>query len=362
MDPQTPWDSAQIKQAAEDLAILAVADRLLGEKQAEGFADALRGFANTARDYVGDAWQNLPQKAKNPLLYAGVGAAGGGLLGGLSSLGRDPEERRPFRSALSGALAGAAGGAGLGLLRDQLPNEMEDLFGMGRSPAKLGPPPHFDPSNPTDLSQLPDEALTDASHALQRLTDPTKTPAGQQAAMAGGALAGGLGGVHAADMRHLGQQGLGPKSTLLERGAAGIDVDKVYKGRTDDMPDIVRRLQQPGGLAPDIQRDLMQEAHSRQPVGPAQKASPRTWSAFSPGGPPPLSPEFMHQPTEHPVMSKILKDVETNEIRKLMSQGRQNSRAGLRARGIGGGLGGGLGGVAGGLLGNLGYNYFFGNE
>lgn len=57
-------------------------------------------------------WLKANPAAAQALLYGGLGMAGGGLIGGLSELSKDPEDRNYGSSMLTGALAGGLAGAG----------------------------------------------------------------------------------------------------------------------------------------------------------------------------------------------------------------------------------------------------------
>jgi len=101
------------QEAAEFLAKRAMLGRRMRRvKEAAGFGDTLAGLGETAKGYGSQAlkWVSDPKHlaTRVPLVGAGIG----GLLGAVSSLGREKEERQPFRSALTGALAGGALGLG----------------------------------------------------------------------------------------------------------------------------------------------------------------------------------------------------------------------------------------------------------
>lgn len=364
MDPQCqPWDDARVKQAATELAALSLAVDSFSEpaeKQAAGWADSLRDFASQASTTAQNAWRDLPNTARNPLLYGGVGALGGGLLGGLSSFARDPEERRPFRSALSGALAGAAGGAGLGLIRDQLPDDVLHSLGLADRPQPGAPTAQVPRAEldalraqgPLDLGGASDEMLDQAGSAIQAGRD-AATRGSANAGLLGagiGAAAGGAAGVGAADLavpKYL-QHGLNRGSSLLERGAVDLDVDKLYKGRTDAMPQFIRNLNQPGTIAPSQQERILQDAVRKRQILPPE----------GPG----WVPEGQTIGTKVPTKgeSPHLPGVAREEIRGLAGRGRALSRAGNRPRAIGGGVGGVVGGLLGGWGGSSLYDWMQG--
>lgn len=109
------WLDGSMDGAIEMLAKRSVvARRIRGarEKTAidwEALSKRLGGYGTKALD-----WVNAP--GEQHLRYPLVGAGVGGLLGGLSSLGRPKEERQTLRSALMGGMAGAGVGLGGGLL------------------------------------------------------------------------------------------------------------------------------------------------------------------------------------------------------------------------------------------------------
>lgn len=72
---------------------------------------------------LSDAFSALKSQATaHPTAALGLGGAAlGGLYGGLTSLGQEPEERQPLSRALTGALAGGAAGIGAGMLHEHLP-------------------------------------------------------------------------------------------------------------------------------------------------------------------------------------------------------------------------------------------------
>ena len=138
------WLDGSMESAIEMLAKRAVVARrvrVAREKAAKGIdwgglGDQLKGYGTKALD-----WVNTP--GQEHLRYPLVGAGVGGLLGGLSSFGRPKEERQPFRSALTGGIAGAGAGLGGGLLRQN----WDDLF----------PDPNTKPTKPPEIAELEKE-------------------------------------------------------------------------------------------------------------------------------------------------------------------------------------------------------------
>ncbi len=106
MQSQSP---STLQEAAELLAKRAVLMREVRQLQKRAF-----GFdMGQIKDQLGSLGGQAMDQIKSHPQIAGtlLGAGGGALLGGLSSLGKDPEERQTGNSMLTGAL----GGAGLGL-------------------------------------------------------------------------------------------------------------------------------------------------------------------------------------------------------------------------------------------------------
>lgn len=93
----------------------------LGDNPAEA-AIKLAGIRDAARELqpllVKEAF-DLPAW-DSPMGMAGIGAAGGGLLSGLATLGQPKEKRRTMSHMLTGAMAGGLGGAGLGYMLPSL--------------------------------------------------------------------------------------------------------------------------------------------------------------------------------------------------------------------------------------------------
>lgn len=135
------WLDGSMEDAIEMLAKLAVVARRVRsarEKTALDLSDVgqqLKGYGTKALD-----WVNAP--GKQHLRYPLVGAGVGGLLGGLSSLGRPKEERQTLRSMLTGGIAGAGLGLGGGLL--------------AKNWKKIWPGPGPDPG-PDPVEELKDE-------------------------------------------------------------------------------------------------------------------------------------------------------------------------------------------------------------
>lgn len=335
------WDDQQVKEAAEKLAVLSVAVKMFDRsKEAASFADTLSNWAAQAKDYGTKALANVPESARNPLLYAGIGAAGGGLLGGLSSFARDKEERRPFRSALSGALAGAAGGAGLGLLQDHAMPTVRSYFGGATPPAGGASLP---PEQAAAITAMPPEQQAAAITALspeqqaslqQAILDQRNTiaPGNTAAALTGGGV-GAAAGVKAMDYarpKHIMEgSGLGRSSGLLSRGAYDIKPDELYKNHPK-AEDFVRNLQQPGHVPLDRQNAILSDATTKRQILPSANSPASIGRKVLPTG------ESAHVP-----------GVSREEIRSLAQRGRVNSRAGWKSRAAGGVAGGLLGGFLG---------------
>ena len=344
MDPLA-WDDQQVKEAAEKLAVLSVAVKMFDRSKEASFADTLSNWAAQAKDYGTKALANVPESARNPLLYAGIGAAGGGLLGGLSSFSKDKEERRPFRSALSGALAGAAGGAGLGLLQDHALPAVRNYLGNGESAAAggasasppevssiLAAPPEQQAAMIAAMPPAQQAALQQAILDQRNSIDP-----GNMTATSAGAIGGAVGGVKAMDYarpKHLMDgSGLGRSSGLLSRGAYDIKPEELYKNHPK-AEDFVRTLQQPGGVPLDRQNTILNDAKTKQQILPPAYSPATIGRKVLPTG------ESAHVP-----------GVSREEIRSLAQRGRVNSRAGWKSRAAGG--------VAGGLLGGMAGNYLY---
>lgn len=97
-----------LDEAIEKLASVAAEARLRRKYAMPSFSDALSALKS--------------QAAAHPTAALGLGGAAlGGLYGGLTSLGQEPEERQPLSRAFTGALAGGAAGLGAGVLHEHLP-------------------------------------------------------------------------------------------------------------------------------------------------------------------------------------------------------------------------------------------------
>lgn len=88
--------------------------------------------SNSFLSNLGAMWAATPDAAKGALMGAGLGGVGGYL----SQAGRDEEDRRPWGSALTGALAGGALGGGMGLAAPRL-RELYDTHQLDRQIAEL---------------------------------------------------------------------------------------------------------------------------------------------------------------------------------------------------------------------------------
>lgn len=99
-------------------------------KQSLGMQD-LQGAGSKALEYLG-------APGHEALEYGLAGAGLGGLLGGASSFARPKEERHPFRSAISGAMAGAAIGGGGRYAYDHMKNYTDNMPGAGATGAAPG--------------------------------------------------------------------------------------------------------------------------------------------------------------------------------------------------------------------------------
>lgn len=137
--------------------------RRFAKASAVGLPDWAQGLA--------DRWSQLSPTSKGLL----AGTAGGALLGGVSSLGREKEERQPFQSALSGAMAGGLLGGGLGLAAQygpdwirQLPQKTREMLQPTKKPsAPTGVSP-LDPAviakmTPEELARIDPKALSQSS-------------------------------------------------------------------------------------------------------------------------------------------------------------------------------------------------------
>lgn len=92
-------------------------------KQGAGFMDTLKSY-----------WEN--PEVRQALMHTGVGMGAGALAGGASTLFEPEERRRPLSRAMTGALLGGLGGAGLYGLRKTIPNVVRPQ-GPGRPPAEI---------------------------------------------------------------------------------------------------------------------------------------------------------------------------------------------------------------------------------
>ena len=151
-----------IDEAADYLAKRAALIRRLGpDKQAQ---DGLV-------DQIQQNWSSLPTYAQTGLAGAGLGALGSGLTNYFGA--EDEEDRHPFQSALTGALAGGGLGAGLGAV-GQYGGEI-----FGGSDGQDGQ------SVPEDMANADRDTLEMASQE------------GDAMAVGGGLTAGGSAAVHA---------------------------------------------------------------------------------------------------------------------------------------------------------------------
>jgi hypothetical protein len=134
------WDNSTVEKLSEKLAEQYLAGREIRQhvKQA-GVTD----WYNRAAA----GWKSL--KPWQQGLLAGTG--GGAILGGLSSLGRDEEERQPWQSALTGGVAGGLLGAGLG--------GAYQAYQMPQGPAPA--PDATAGLRPADIANMPSEQIRD---------------------------------------------------------------------------------------------------------------------------------------------------------------------------------------------------------
>lgn len=208
-----PWHELTVEKTAEILAQELISCRELTRiKQAGGFGDQMREWGESAvtqakdvggklKDWGGQAVDYLGQP-QNHTLRAGLTGAGiGGLLGAISTLDRDKDDRNTAGSALTGAIAGGAIGAGGHAL----------LNYTGSEPGKTNP--KIEQINKTIDAQQQAENAANAPSTLRR-------------AVGVGAAAGGVGAVYGVD---------NTPGTLLRRGARGVE-----KG--DDLFDAVKAL------------------------------------------------------------------------------------------------------------------------
>lgn len=123
------FSPSTLPEAIELLAKRAVVMREVRQLQKQAF-----GFdMSQLKDYGGQAMDYMSQHPQLTGTLAGAG--GGALLGGLSSLGKDPEERQTGNSMLTGALAGAGVGLGGSYLLPYLKGEQGGSL-PGLDPAK----------------------------------------------------------------------------------------------------------------------------------------------------------------------------------------------------------------------------------
>lgn len=138
-----------VSDIAELLAKRSVAMGMLrsAEKQADlsGILDQAKNYGNKAKD-----WLLAP--GHETALYGLGGVAAGGLVGGLASLGRDPEDRNTSGSMLTGALAGGAMGVGGGLVAPHI----KEYYRNWQNSHKAAP--HAAPKVPGPVDNMsPDE-------------------------------------------------------------------------------------------------------------------------------------------------------------------------------------------------------------
>lgn len=152
--------SGTLDEACEKLAEVAVANREKSAFDWGGLGESLRAHAAHLGDSLQTHASDLYQHAQ-PHLAAikgfasehpvGAGAlAGAGLgaaYGGLTSLGRDPEERQTGHNMFTGALAGAGVGIGAGLLHQHLPPLLEQLKEQPAAPPAPTAPGAAPPSS-----------------------------------------------------------------------------------------------------------------------------------------------------------------------------------------------------------------------
>jgi hypothetical protein len=112
---------------------------------------------------VGNAWQGLDPSIQHAAMGAGIG----GGMGLASSLFKDPEERRPISSALTGALAGGAIGGGLSLAARNAPESKPQLDAQGRP--KLPLHYMYGPDGKTTYKWKPGSETPEAQEKLKAL-------------------------------------------------------------------------------------------------------------------------------------------------------------------------------------------------
>lgn len=316
MDLLAAWPDARVKEAAARLAMRATINALQQEKSALDW--------NSVGQWVSQ---------HKPLAYGAIGAAGGGLLGGLSSLHQDPEERQPWRSALSGAIAGGALGLGGGMLHNsfaaQPPEQMTDEI---RHTIDAG-----DPKAVEQLAQAHPGLVDQMKQYGNDVHNPPSAISqgmGQAAAHPGYAAAGGLGGgmagARTADRLFAPDRHVPP----LQRGANAVNLDnyKLPNGEKGLTPagDLVQDLRT-GRISPEMQKELLQDVRPRRVVPPQGEG----WV------PPGRTLGYRKVPQGFsPQVPGVLRD----EVRTL-EQSAPALRAGKGMRRLGAGVGGLLGGV-----------------
>lgn len=205
--------------------------RMRRVKEAAGPLDAIKGYGQQALNWVTDpAHRNW----RVPLVAAGAG----GLLGAASSLGRDPEERQPFQSALTGAVAGGALGAG-GLAAKSLYDRFQ---GGGEGGGASDPIAQAD----AEVKRLEeaDQAFKPKwwGHGPRMTSDLTNPATGQPYTQS--------------ELVHLGRESGGTINNSLPHIGTGLAVTGAA-GELWDAPGLMRRgagaiAKDPGGFRPEV--------------------------------------------------------------------------------------------------------------
>jgi hypothetical protein len=185
---------ALVKKAEEQRGMAKVAEGG-GEGDGGGIVEAIKTFIK-----------------ENPelLKHIGIGAAGGGTLGLLSSLTESPRSRRPLRRGLIGALLGAAGGGAYTMLpamqtkkeeidkMRELKTETDKLIEQTGDPdvvrqkfEELGidPEPFLGP-RPVDPKKIPEDVINDPAVVVPKPPETDPTLPWRIAGVVGGAGAG----------------------------------------------------------------------------------------------------------------------------------------------------------------------------
>jgi hypothetical protein len=215
---------------------------------------------------LSNAWKNFdPQKLKgqlasgwkalSPVQQAALAGAGGGaVLGGVSSLARDKDERQPVQSAMTGALAGGLLGGGAGLAanafrrsRPKIDQKAVDAI----SKIQQMTPEQLNAIKPSDVAGYGESVLNAIEHRKNTLVNSARGEVGNNyvpGALGSGAVAAGVLGYETKGRKML--------EPYLDRRHQDRDI---YRGYTD-MPAKDRNAH--GSI-----KQLQEALRKRQPQG-----------------------------------------------------------------------------------------------